>query len=209
MSPFTLFRSAVCAGFAIGLGGAVYLQQTSKALGALLFTIGLFAVCECRFHLFTGKVCYARERSWRSYWEYPVILGGNFIGAGLMALLLSGTRLFSFTQKAAAVLIAVKNADRLGSLFILGFLCNIFVFLAVEGYRSFPHAIGKYAAIFLGIAVFILSGYEHSIADMFYYFTAGAMDLAALGRILVIALGNTCGGLISHEAVQFARRAQK
>lgn len=36
MSPFTLFRSAVCAGFAIGLGGAVYLQQTSKALGALL-----------------------------------------------------------------------------------------------------------------------------------------------------------------------------
>ena len=75
MSPFTLFRSAVCAGFAIGLGGAVYLQQTSKALGALLFTIGLFAVCECRFHLFTGKVCYARERSWRSYWEYPVILG--------------------------------------------------------------------------------------------------------------------------------------
>ncbi len=103
MSPFTLFRSAVCAGFAIGLGGAVYLQQTSKALGALLFTIGLFAVCECRFHLFTGKVCYARERSWRSYWEYPVILGGNFIGAGLMALLLSGTRLFSFTQKAAAV----------------------------------------------------------------------------------------------------------
>ena len=41
MSPFTLFRSAVCAGFAIGLGGAVYLQQTSKALGALLFTIGL------------------------------------------------------------------------------------------------------------------------------------------------------------------------
>lgn len=88
-------------------------------------------------------------------------------------------------------------------------MCNIFVFLAVEGYRSFPHAIGKYAAIFLGIAVFILSGYEHSIADMFYYFTAGAMDLAALGRILVIALGNTCGGLISHEAVQFARRAQK
>ena len=52
MSPFTLFRSAVCAGFAIGLGGAVYLQQTSKALGALLFTVGLFAVCECRFHLF-------------------------------------------------------------------------------------------------------------------------------------------------------------
>lgn len=116
---------------------------------------------------------------------------------------------FQFYTKAAAVLIAVKNADSLGSLFILGFLCNIFVFLAVEGYRSFPHAIGKYAAIFLGIAVFILSGYEHSIADMFYYFTAGAMDLAALGRILVIALGNTCGGLISHEAVQFARRAQK
>lgn len=68
-----------------------------------------------------------------------------------MALLLSGTRLFSFTQKAAAVLIAVKNADSLGSLFILGFLCNIFVFLAVEGYRSFPHAIGKYAAIFWGL----------------------------------------------------------
>ena len=72
------------------------------------------------------------------------------------------------------------------SLFILGFFCNIFVYIAVEGYKTFPLALGKYLAIFVGITVFIMSGYEHSVADMFYYFMAGQMDQEAL----VAPLGN-------------------
>lgn len=77
---------------------------------------------------------------------------------------------------------------------MLGFFCNIFVYIAVEGYKTFPLALGKYLAIFVGITVFIMSGYEHSVADMFYYFMAGRMDPEALVRLLVITAGNVCGG---------------
>lgn len=209
MHPFRLFLSALCAGFAIGLGGAAYVAQTNKVLGAVLFCVGLFTICECNFHLFTGKVCYARERSWKDYWEYGVIWCGNFAGTGLVAFLIQQTRLFDGSTAAALALVQTKNSDTLLSLFILGIFCNIFVFLAVEGYKHFPLELGKYLAIFFGVIVFILSGYEHCIADMFYYFMAGAMDGNALLRILIITCGNICGGLLAYSGVRLVRASKQ
>jgi formate/nitrite transporter FocA (FNT family) len=206
-NPLRLLLSALCAGFCIGLGGAVYVAQISnKPLGAVLFCIGLYAICEFKFHLFTGKVCYATERPVNSFWEFPVIWVGNFMGTGIVAFLLRQTRLLAANQAAALALVQVKNNDTLLSLFILGMFCNVFVFLAVEGFRSIPLAIGKYLAIFVGITVFILSGYEHCVADMFYYFMAGAMDGTGFCRLLVITAGNICGGLLAYQGVALARR---
>ena len=103
------------------------MAQTNKVLGAILFCVGLFTICECNFHLFTGKVCYARERSWKDYWEYGIIWCGNFAGTGLVAFLIRQTRLFSGSTASAQALVQVKNSDTLLSLFILGIFCNIFV----------------------------------------------------------------------------------
>lgn len=129
------------------------------------------------------------------------------MGTGLAAGLLGLTRVGPAARQAALVLVQGKNGDTLLSLFLLGFFCNIFVFLAVEGYRTFPLMLGKYLAIFVGITVFIMSGYEHSIADMFYYFMAGQMDQEALVRILVITAGNVCGGLTAWGGRQAAGKA--
>ena len=186
-----LIPSSIAAGFCIGLGGAVFLLQSEKLVGALLFCVGLYTICEMQFHLFTGRVCYALEQPLWSWFRFPLIWIGNWLGAGLAANLLGLTRV----------------GDTLMSLFILGFFCNIFVFIAVEGYKTFPLALGKYLAIFVGITVFIMSGYEHSVADMFYYFMAGQMDQDALVRLLVITGGNICGGLTAWGARQAARKA--
>ena len=44
--------------------------------------------------------------------------------------------------------------------------------------------------------MFILSGFEHSIADMFYFFTARIFSLKMLVFLLIVILGNTVGGLL-------------
>lgn len=49
-----IIPSSLAAGFCIGLGGAVFLLQTEKLVGAVLFCLGLYTICEMQFHLFTG-----------------------------------------------------------------------------------------------------------------------------------------------------------
>lgn len=204
-----IIPSSLAAGFCIGLGGAVFLLQTEKLVGAVLFCLGLYTICEMQFHLFTGRVCYALEQPLWQWLRFPVIWCGNWLGTGLVAGLLSLTRVGPAARQAAQVLVRAKDGDTLLSLFVLGFFCNIFVYIAVEGYKTFPLALGKYLAIFVGITVFIMSGYEHSVADMFYYFMAGRMDPEALVRLLVITAGNVCGGWAAWGARQAGKRAAR
>ena len=90
----------------------------------------------------------------------------------------------------------MKLDDSLLSLFILGILCNIFIYIAVEGYMRNPHELGKYLSLFFGVMVFILSGTEHCVADMFYFWMAGAWNAKAILCVVVISLGNAVGGVL-------------
>ena len=82
------------------------------------------------------------------------------------------------------------------SLFFLGLLCNIFIYIAVEGYGKLPHEVGKYMALVFGVMGFILCGTEHCVADMFYFWMGGAWSGRAVLSILVITAGNCAGGVI-------------
>lgn len=191
--------AAILAGFTIGVGGNVYLALlgTSKALGALLFAVGLFTICTFGFALFTGRACYLFDNPPGYALTLPVIWLGNLLGAAAMAGIASLTRLGPGFREAAQSLCAVKLGDSFGSLFFLGVMCNVLIYIAVEGYKSCPNALGKYLAILFGVVVFILTGTEHSIADMYYFAMAGELfTLRGLAVIVVVSLGNVCGGLI-------------
>ena len=190
------FISAVLAGLSIGLGGLVFLSVENRVIGAMLFTIGLFTVCTFGFHLFTGKVCYVFENGREYALSLPLLWIGNLAGTGLTALFASLTRHGSVLTEKAAALCQTKAEDTLISLFFLGILCNIFIYIAVEGYRNNPHEIGKYLSLFLGVMVFILSGTEHCVADMFYFWMAKAWNGRTILCILAITLGNIVGGIL-------------
>lgn len=195
----SVFLKAILAGFCIGLGGVVFLglMPTSKPLGAFLFAIGLFTICTHGFNLFTGKACYILDNKPSYLGTLVVIWVGNLIGAFCMAALMHCTRVSGAYTDAAQTLVAAKNGDSLGSLFVLGMLCNVLIYIAVDGYKSNPHEIGKYIALIFGVAVFILAGTEHSVADMFYYAAAGELFTGnAILRLVIISLGNVVGGLI-------------
>ena len=135
MRDVRTFVSAVLGGACIGFGGIAYLSLDSRVLGALFFTVGLFTICTFRLNLFTGKVCYVFRNNRAYALGIPVIWLGNLAGTGLAALAVRASRLAPLAEKAAA-LCAVKLADGLLSLFLLAVLCNIFIYIGVEGYQN-------------------------------------------------------------------------
>ncbi|MEG2000509.1 MAG: formate/nitrite transporter family protein [Evtepia sp.] len=209
-----LILSSILAGVCIALGGTIFLRVRdlfpgASIVGALFFTIGLFTVCTRKYALFTGKACYLFDgkahpnQSVASYGlDLILIWIGNFIGTALVAFLEQNTSLCvgeKGLDVVATALVDTKMAAPLISLFILGFFCNIFIFIAVNGFMTNPHEVGKYLALFLGVAVFILCGTEHSVADMYYWLVSGTFysdPLASCLRLLVISAGNILGGIL-------------
>ena len=193
------FLYAVLAGLAIALGGAIFLALDNKILGALFFTVGLFTVCVNGFNLFTGKVGYAPDNHFRPAYLLFLLLVwlGNLVGAWLVANLLSLTRLAGPFAEKAASLCATKLADGPLSIFILAVFCNVLMYIAVEGFRSNGHELGKYLGLFFGVSVFILCGFEHCVANMFYFSMAGLWGQAhTWAWLLLLTLGNAAGGLL-------------
>ena len=187
---------AVLAGISIALGGLVFLSVDNKVVGAALFTVGLFTVCTFGLNLFTGKVCYTLQNDKFYALDLAVIWVGNLIGTGLVALFASLSRHAPALSEKAAAMCQAKLDDRLISLFFLGILCNIFIYIGVEGYKNNPHELGKYLSLVFGVMVFILCGTEHCVADMFYLWMGKCWGGRAIVCILVITLGNAVGGML-------------
>lgn len=182
---------AVMAGVAIGIGGTVYLSVEPKALGAVLFSVGLYVICVQKLNLFTGKVGYLVGEKADYLLFLAVVWVGNFAGTFLVGWLTQYTRIAGLSEKAAA-LCAVKNGDTLLSLFLLGIWCGLLMYAAVDSYKKCQNPL----ILMFCVAVFILCGFEHCIADMYYYSAAGMWSADALLRILVITVGNSVGGVL-------------
>ena len=191
-----VFLSAVVAGLCIALGGSAFLAIENKVMGAVAFTIGLFVICSYGFHLFTGKVCYVLDNDGRFAAMLPVIWIGNVVGTWCVAFLEHQTRVGAAMTERAAGMVDVKLSDSLLSVFVLAIFCNILIYIAVEGFSRHPHEIGKYLSLFFGVSIFILCGFEHCVANMYYISMAKAWSGEALVFILVNSLGNAVGGLL-------------
>lgn len=186
-----LFVLAVAAGLAIGIGGTAFLTIPNKIVGAVLFTVGLYTICLHGLALFTGKVGYAVEQPF-SYWQdLSIIWFGNLVGTFIAAQSILGTRCAGISQMALAMS-KIKLADNYISLLILGVFCGMLMYIAVEGYKKCQNPLILVACV----AGFILCGFEHCIADMFYFSIAGVWSVDAMLVILVITVGNSIGGML-------------
>lgn len=196
MNWIKTFIYGILAGACVALGGTVFLSLDNKIIGALFFTVGLFTICTFGFYLFTGKVCYVFERDRHYALDLPVIWLGNLCGAWLIAQVELCTRIGAALVEKAIPISAVKLGDHLLSVFLLSVLCNIMIYIAVEGFSKSPHELGKYLALFFGVAVFILCGFEHCVANMYYFTVAGVWSGKTVLYIFIMTLGNTVGGVI-------------
>ncbi len=192
------FINAVIGGMMIGIGGCVSLSCDNKYVGSALFSLGLFAIIQFGFGLYTGKIGYVPLRKPAYLSECLFTLLGNALGTFIDAILLRQTRIFSAISEKAAVSVDVKTRDSLASAFILAIFCGILMFTAVENARLSNAAGGhveKTVGTMLCIMVFILCGFNHCIADMFYIFLTGTLNEAA-AYLPIVIVGNSIGGML-------------
>ncbi|MDU3117993.1 MAG: formate/nitrite transporter family protein [Finegoldia magna] len=197
MKKLADFLYAIMAGAFIAMGGVVFLSLNNKIVGAFMFSLGLFAVCTLKYNLFTGKVGYLFCNDVKTYLPWCLMVWvGNLVGSIIVAELVRLTRVAPGIIEKSTKLVQVKADDSLISLFVLGIFCNIMVVHAVDQYLNNPHEIGKYLGIIMSIMVFILCGFEHCIADMFYIQMARMWNSQTIIALIVITLGNVLGGIL-------------
>lgn len=202
-----MFLYAILAGVSIGIGGVMFLACDNKVVGAFFFSVGLFVVCTHGLNLYTGKVAYLFDNKPAYLIDLVIIWLGNLVGTWLIGTAVRLTRVAPAYIEKAQGMAEAKLGDGMLSLFLLGLLCNVLIYIGVDGYKNNPHEVGKYLAILFGVTVFIVCGFEHSVADMFYFVMAGVLWQPRTWAVLgIVTLGNAVGGVIFPVARMWKRR---
>lgn len=174
-----LIKRAVLASILIGLGNFVLLK-VGAPLGAFLFALGLYGVCLLGANLFTGKCGFVIEdKKWR---ELGIILMTNLIAGWLIGWM------FSLADPAIheAAVAKFTSWDFSLGFFLRSVFCGMIMYIAVKCYK-----LGSIWGVFIGVPLFILAGFQHSIANVI---TAGAA-VNWSWTILLCAVGNFAGSI--------------
>lgn len=185
------FRESLCAGILITIGGTVFLSCENKTVGAVLFSVALLCICYKSYYLFTGKIGYIVEKHTKQdFLNLDIGLFGNLAATFFLGMLLR-TVLPNIGEKAAEMCSA-KLAQFPLYTFIRGFFCGILMYLAVSIYKEKNSILG----ILFCVPVFILCGFEHSIADMFYLGASGIFSVKIILFTALVVAGNTFGAIV-------------
>lgn len=175
--------NSILAGIAIAIGGTAYLITGY----AWLFPIGLFIVCFYNLDLFTGRICYISGKD--SIFKYPVIYLLNTISAYL-----SG-KVIAFCKPDLIEKALMLTQTKLGENFRLvplAILCNVCIFVAVDSYKRTN---GNPLGLIFATTVFVACGFEHCIANAFYFGIAGTFSTAMIWFLIANAGWNATGGI--------------
>jgi formate/nitrite transporter len=189
----------------------------SRLLGGSVFSLGLMLVVVCGAELFTGNSLLAKaalqgEITWTKLAEnWLVVIAGNLAGSVFFAWLMFRSNLWQSGHLAehAVAIAGAKSRLPFDVALIRGILCNWLVCLAVFMAVAARDITGKLLACYAPIMAFVASGFEHSIANMYFIptglFIAGELQLTEPGlswgnfllvNLLPVTLGNILGGVI-------------
>ena len=181
---------AIAAGIFISIGGAVFLSCENSVVGAVFFSVALLSICFMGLYLFTGKVGFlAVSHTGCEIAEVALTLLGNLIGTFVGGILVSAAKPKLMENAIARCLPRLEMGVL--PILITAFFCGILMYTAVAIYKEKGSPLG----IFFCVPVFILSGFEHSIADMFYFFCARMFSVEVFLFLLLVVIGNAVGGM--------------
>ena len=185
MNRLAEFINSMLAGMAISLGGAVFLSCEDKVIGAFFFCVGLLTVVYFGLNLYTGKIGYIFSNDKKFLADTIFSIFGNALGC--IAFGLIKTPIKNVTD-----IVASKLDKTPLSLFFDAVLCGVLIFICVDIFKKKNTPI----AILFCVPTFILCGFEHSIADMFYFVNAREFSLKGIIFITIVVIGNAVGGLL-------------
>ena len=232
---YELFFFGILAGMYIAFGAQAALTVLSggtmdpgfaKFLAGSVFSVGLMLVLIPGAELFTGNILMtiglidSRFSTWKLLRNWLVVYIGNFVGSLILAYIVFGSGLLGnsavgltpigiIAQKTAVMKVSLSFTEA----FARGILCNMLVCLAVIMSLFSRSMTGKIFGIYFPVMVFVLCGYEHSIANM-YFLPLGFMVNGAFAQnfwniwhnLVPATLGNIVGGIL---IVVFHPKTQK
>lgn len=205
-----IFLSGFLSGLLISIGCLTYLslKDISLVLASLFFAFGLFTIINLKLHLFTGKVGYVLANKKSFLLELLVMLLANSIGAITCASLFSVLKdsRFDYLIASAINVSTVKLNSSWVSILILSFFCGIMIFLAVDVSLNNYHVLIKVITTFLAVSIFIICGFEHCIANMFYFSLAHAWSSKTLFYIFLMIIGNSLGSITIYLILNYLKK---
>ncbi len=198
------------AGLAIGLGGFLYVLminfvegELGKILGSLLFAVGLFLVCTFYLYLYTGKIglIYEGKQNKEYYISLPIMLVFNALGAFALGYLCyfifrNNTQMMETVNGVCSSRITLSSLDNYLSCIVKSLLCGLCVYLAVKCFslnRLKPIGI---SLLVLFVFIFVYCGFQHCIANMFYFGFGNHMKINTLINLLIVIACNSIGPLL-------------
>lgn len=197
---------AVFAGVAVGIGGTASLISASrmgsgygKILGGLLFSLGMYAIISFEMKLFTGMVASIPKMGLKNTWKLPVCFLCNALGVALVALLLTFSPIFAEVNVEAVKLIEGKlNSDTWAlNALCSGILCGVLITMSIWASHYAPaKGLSTTFGVILPIIVFAFCGFDHSVANMLYFYFLGEVSWHVVGYIVLSIIGNAIGGVL-------------
>ncbi|MBQ3236671.1 MAG: formate/nitrite transporter family protein [Oscillospiraceae bacterium] len=185
-----LIIDGIKAGIMISIGGSVFLACENRYIGAVLFSVALLCICLKGYSLFTGKVGYLPENHSKEAFKILLCgLFGNIVSTVLLGFAVSFAN--PALGEAAKIICEAKLSQEALQTFVRAFFCGVLMYMAVSTYREK----NTLAGIFFCVPVFILSGFEHSIANMFYFGASGIINLDSVIYLAIVVAGNSIGGM--------------
>lgn len=177
---------SILAGAMIGIGGIIFLSLDNKYIGSFLFAFGLMTIIAKEYNLYTGKI-YSLKFVKKDILSKLIILLGNFIGSFLVVGL--SFRLLNIYD--TTILWENKLSNGLLSCFVRSVLCGILMYLAVTLSKEKNNPIYT----IMPIMIFILSGSEHCVANMFYLALSNNITFDHIVYLLINIIGNSFGSI--------------
>ncbi len=228
------FLLGILAGAFIALGGlgsqiascTAADPSSARLISSVVFPIGLFMVLVGGAELFTGNclitipVLSGKARLSGMLKNWVIVYLGNMVGGFPIALIAATSHSYSFAGHALAENVVATAVTKAGITFsdglLRGILCNVLVCMAVWCSFAADELAGKVFALWLPVMLFIICGFEHCVANM-YFIPAGMLTSAIYGipaeglslfgyfvtNLIPVTLGNIIGGGVCVGAMYY------
>ena len=203
----------IFAGLAIGLGSLIYTiisayfaSTWGMVLASMSFSIGLILVCVLGLQLYTGKIGVVfdnREKLAENAINLPIMLVGNAIGAFALGIICHF--IFMNIPDIANRILAISLGKTTSTtVFLQGIFCGALVYIAVYFFKNLENWAMKIIGIITAVTLFVYCGFQHCIANMFYFGMAFNWNIDMLWNTLIVILTNSIGALLIRCLVHLA-----
>ena len=209
---------SLCSGVMVGIAGVSSLWTITlygawgRIIGACLFTFAIYVIIMFGFRLFTGMVREIPTMGVKNYWQLPVCLLMNSLGAILVGwlseYLVIGPSLIELGANTIGV--KVHSANWALQSFVSSAFCGVLIAISVKSVKRAPQkGISPTLGVLFPIIIFAFCGLDHSVANMLYFFYLGEISWQIIGYISLSILGNIVGGVLFTLAMLYKEKVEK